>query len=355
MPWPWGLEPPAPIGELRPAQISINELLTDEYRNRRTVGRNKLLIEQNAIDREQWTGEHGEMIEVRPGSMSFPPQFIQGQPLVGLSGELERAYARFEEMTGQTSVLRGQNPPNARAAFQLDILRNESMTLVYADVEQSEQCYELTARLALAIAKKRYTQERIIQIYGRDRAGDAITFKTAVINADVRVKQGSMQPRNHALREAKLTELLQYGAFIDPVTGKPNMDLFWQMSELGTMNRRIDAKNAAQSRAHNESKAMLLNSEPIEPYEHQDHDTHIAAHLRDMERDEFYDADEAIRALLITHVETHRRMLSEQLAPDAFTDPDPVAGLVPGGAGAPAGSPAAPGAARPAVRPPGGM
>jgi hypothetical protein len=349
MKFPGRLVPPAPMGQLRPAQIRYNELLTDQRINRRTVGRTKLLYEKGTLDEDAWNNSHAERIGLDP-SAAIKPQLVQGAPLVGLRDEKMDALASFEEASGQTGVLRGQNPAQVRGAFHLDILREESMVLAYADTDQAEHAYELCARLALAIAKHRYTPERVIQIVGRDRAGMALTFKTAVINTDVRVRTGSMHPRNHAVREAKLVELLQYGAFIDPQTGKPNLQLYWEMTELGTLNRSLDPIQRQRIRAREESVRMLLYSDVIMPFDHEDHLIHIEEHLAAMARPEWYEAENAIKALMLSHIEAHRNIAADQLAPETTIPIDPVAGLAQGGGPVPSMSPGDSGPA-PAVGP----
>ena len=317
MDFPGRLIPPAPLGQWRGPQIRWNELLTDQKRNRRAVIRNKLIIEKDSMPREALTNSHAEVVEVEKGTQVVPT-FIQGQPLAGIEQEKASVLASLEEMTGQTPVMRGQNPTQARAAQQLDVLREESLQLVFADIDQAERAHELTARFLLAIARNRYTPERIVQIVGKDRAGAALTFGRANLNADVRVKTGSMRPRNHALREWKLNELLAAGAFVDPRTGKNNTDLFWDMSEWGTMNRSFDARKTQRNRAQFEGVAMLLRRQVVKPFDHEDHQLHVEEHLQTMSRPEWYDADMEVQALMITHIEEHRLRAVMGLAPEAL-------------------------------------
>lgn len=330
---PGRLYPPSLMSQLRDAQIRWNDLLTDEARNRKTVGRSKLLYEEGTLDDDEWTNEHGEKIPLRKHA-SIAPQYIQGQPLSGIQAEKMTALSAFEEASGQTEVLRGQNPAQVRAAFHLDILREESMALPYSDIEAMEEAYELTARLALAIAKEKYQPERVVQIYGRDRAGQALTFHTAVINTDVRVKRGSMRPRNHAVYEAKLSELLAVGAFTDPVTGKMNTDLYWQMSSLGTLNQAVDHKAKHRNRARAENVLILVYKQVVAPMEHEDHYLHIEEHRGAMARPEFYQAPNEVQAAILEHLEMHSAMLGNQLAPKLGAPPMvSAAGAVPGGGG----------------------
>lgn len=313
------------LSQWRPAQVRINDLLTDEARNRQTVGRSKLIYQEGTLDEKQWTGDHGERIAVRRSEN--PPQYIQGMPLVGIGLEIDRAQMAMAEVTGQTDVLRGQNPTQVRGAFHLDILREESMTLINADVETEERAYVMAAKIALAIAKARYSRERIVEIVGRDRTSHALTLKSAHIETDIRLKEGSMRPRNHALREAKLIELLQYGAFIDERTGRPKMRKFWDMTELGTMNQSVDPEHRQYVRAREENTRMLLYCEIIQPFEHEDHFIHTEEHTGAMARPEFYDSPPPVQQVMLSHLEAHREYIMRDMAPQVNEHPDPVSGL----------------------------
>lgn len=324
MDFPGKLIPPPPFGsDMRKAQVRINDILTDMRQNRKTVGRSKLLYEKGTLDEDQWTDEHGERIPLEPGT-SVTPQVVQGQPLNGIDYEMQIATHSFEQQSGQTQVLQGQNPSQVRAAFHLDILREEAMTLMYQTIEKQEESYEVIAKLMLEIARQRYSPERIIEIYGTDHAGQALTFATAKINPDIRVRPGSMKPRNKAVTEAKLTELLQYGAFGQ---NNENIDQYWEMSELGTLNRAVDHTEKQRIRAENENTRMVRYQEVIEPWEHERHDIHIEEHLGYMGRPEWYEADEEVKQITLTHLEMHRMMQMAAVAPEAMQSTEPVPGF----------------------------
>lgn len=323
MDFPGSLIPPPPFGsDMRKAQIRINRLLTDMRQNRETVGRNKLLYEEGTLDPEQWTDEHGERIPVQAGT-SITPTHIQGQPLQGIDYEMGLARQSFEQQSGQTQVLQGQNPAQVRAAHHLDILREEAMSLPYQTISKHEEAYELTVKFMLEIARRRYTPEQIIEIYGRDYAGQALTFATARIDTDIRVRPGSMRPRNQALTEAKLIDYLQYGAF---GPNNEDIDQFWEMSELGTMNRAVDHEHKHRLRARTENTRMVHYGELVDVFEHERHDLHLTEHLGYMARPEYYNSSENDKAIMMTHVQRHREMEMANVAPNAKAASEPIPG-----------------------------
>lgn len=325
---PGRLIPPSPMGQLREAQIRINDLLTDESRNRKTVGRNKLIVEENQLDEKSWTGEHGEVVVYRPGAGKEAPQLVQGMPLQGISQELSRSYEALDEQTGQTEMLRGQNIAQVRSAFHASIIREEAMTIPFSEISEAEASWQLCAKLALAIAKTRYSRERIIAIAGRDRTGAALTYESADINLDVRVKTGSLIPKNAAIREEKIMNMAQRGIFNDPNTGKPNVRQVLDMLEMGTMNRTVSAEQRHIVRAKEEFVEMLRVGKPILPQEHEDHALHIEQHLADMARPDWYDAEDGRKALVLTHLQATIDMEVARQAPETAMQTEPVAGLM---------------------------
>lgn len=326
VPWfaydsPGRLIPQAPMSLLRERQIHINELRTDERANRKTVGRNKIITEHGKIDRNAYTTEHGEIIEVHPGSTS-EPKLIQGKPLVGLPNELEREMRAFNDAAGRNSLFDGHNPPQVRSAFHLDILREEASVLINDDSAVRERFHEQTARLVLAMVRRKMKIERIRDICGGDIAGFAVEFSNGNISTDIRVKEGSARARNHAVIEAKLIELLRYGAFKTD-DGKTNMNLYWQMTELGTLNRAIDHSEKHRIRARAENAMMLYKSEAVIPENHEDHTLHMEEHVAYMARPEYYSAKESVKAVFMAHVSLTVNNLLQQFAPEALAEQFP--------------------------------
>lgn len=310
------LIPPSPMELLRKAQTELNDLLTDEANNRKSVGRNKVVVEQGTLNKDQWTGEHGEVVEL-PAGTTVIPQLVQGQPLVGIGAEIGRKEKSIDDASGRTAMYKGENLPQVRSAFHLSILEEASSTIPNDEIRDREKFHELVAKFALALAQKRMPKSRVIEICGDDAAGYALMFLSGNIRTDIRVQEGSAVPRNQAAREAKLQELLQYGAFVDKKTGQNNMDLFWRMMQMGTMNKNYDKEEKQRQRARNENYLMLMKI-VIQPWNFEDHAIHIEECLDFMARPEFYRASRASQGLFQAHLNMHRDILMSQNAPEAF-------------------------------------
>jgi len=317
---------PKPLfSNLRESQKRYNELRTDEYQNRKAVGRNKLIVGKDMIEEDEWTNEHGQIIEVG-GASSVAPQLIRGEVLQGIGEEIAREGFALDEASGRNELLKGHNPPNARSAFQLDILIENSTTIIDGDITEREQVFGKVGKLVLAMVKKNYDNQRIIQIVGEDIAGLALGFKESCILTDLRVKEGSAKVRNHAGQEAKIVELLQYGAFAK-ADGTQDMESVWTMLEMGSMNRNVNHKHKHRTRANKENYIMMYglddddtDSRLIKPMNNEEHEIHLEEHLGFMARPEFYKASEVVQAIMLAHLQEHKDLIQVSVAPQTMED-----------------------------------
>ncbi len=321
------LYPVALFTHLREPQKRINETLTDIVRNRKTVGRNKIITGTGSLNEDNFTSEHGEIIEIDASGTA--PQMFEGKPLVGIGEEYQRDISIFDDVSGFGEIMRGNNPSNIRSAWHFDLVKEESGGQINGAVKKMESVFETIGQFSLCLMKKYFDEKRLMQIVGSDVAGMVMQFKESQIRTDIRVKVGSAIPRNHASRQQQLIEMLQYGAFVDPITGKNNTSEFMRMMELGTLNRTVNSEEMARVRARNENNAIVLKGDVIEPLEIEDHIIHIEEHQSYMGRKEFYDATPAKRAIIIAHLRTHGEYARLQVAPETFNQPPQVKELPP--------------------------
>lgn len=361
MPFPGKLVPPAPATLLRPYQVRLNELRSDIAINRRTVGRSKLVMHEDAlVDPDAWTNEHGEKVLIKSGFEL--PNITQGQPLQGVMQELAMEQNGFDSAAGRNDLMRGENPTQVRGAWHLQILYEEAVEDVSLDIAQREYCHQMVGRFVLAMVRRRYTTEQIIEIYGRERVGDVLAFMKSNVVRDFVIKEGSALPRNKAALEAQAIELWRDGAFRDE-QGKPDVDALWTMLELGALNRSVTERQKHVLHANEEFDVMLYTGEVRMPEEWEPHQIHMTVFEARRAEPEFRNATVERKALINAHYGEHARMWQEMLAPKMLRGADIPAGVVggarrqarqnAGGAGAallgPSGSPVAGGGMNPTI------
>ncbi len=309
------LYPVSLFSKLREPQKDINEVVTDIVKNRKTVGRNKIITGTGTLNEDNFTSEHGEIIEIDPSGSA--PQMFVGQPLVGIGEEYQGVISRFDDVSGFGELMRGNNPSNIRSAWHFDLLKEEAGGMIHGSIMQMEKVFELIGQYSLCLMKKYFEDERIMQIVGSDIAGLVKGFKISNIRTDIRVKVGSAIPRNHASRQKQLTEMLQYGAFVDPVTGVNNTNKFMEMMELGSLNRSVLDDEKHRVRARNENYAMI-SGDVIAPQPFENHLIHVEELKAFMARDEFYTASEEIQITIKAHLKTHAEYTMAEMSPEVF-------------------------------------
>jgi hypothetical protein len=347
------LHTPAVVSNWRPAQTQLNDLLTRQAQNRDAVGNNKLIIQEGMLRDDQWTNESGQLIEV-PAGMSVPPQYIQGQPLVGLEQELDRAEYSLQQNTGQSLAVQGRNDTQVRSAMHFEMLLNSADSvnwMLYFGCARNDR---LTAKFVTAMVRRYWSEDRIIDAVGRDRANYYLAFRDAVLNMDIRFKRGSSMSRNHVIRMETLKEWLQYGLFSDAVPERTRR-AFLRATELGYLFDVADDDAAHRNRAGYENLLMAIG-QPVEPDETENHLVHIQVHDAWLQSPEGRASGEAVESVVRAHVRGHRILYSSQMAPQldlpaspyrgagdiSLTSPSRLAAAPRGAQSQPAAQPAAP-------------
>lgn len=321
IPWRWydhpgRLIPQSPIASLIPSQVHYNELLRDQARNRQVVGRNKTFYWEGTIDDDDITDEHGEMVKLKLGTERDQlPYFTQGAPLAGIENEIIMQEQRFDEASGRTQAARGQNPPQVRSAFHMDMLLEVSRLPLEDKIRMREAHAQDVFWLSAAMARNRMSEEELIQIYGPARMADALAFLQADFRTDMEVTEGSGIPVNKASQEAKIKELIQYGVFTDPTTGGVNTDMVLDMLKLGKLDPKVNARRLARQSAMNENY-RLLRGEIVQIEDHENHDMHWEVHSWLVETEAFKAAPDRVQALVLHHLNETQRALSAAMSPE---------------------------------------
>lgn len=334
VPWfamPWHtMDPPCPAGTQRPYQVRLNDILTDEAENRKTLGRNYLLVDEDKFKNpDQWTDEDGLKLEVESNALTagggLPAQILRGGPMIGLETEKAGLIESMNEAGGRTRAMMGENTANVRSAWHFGMINEEAGTDIGIDIGERERCHQIMGRFIIAMARRRYTTQHIVSIFGAERAGLALEWKNMNIQTDLRVKPGSGMPRNKAAIQAMAVELWRYQAFIRE-DGTPDIDAFWNMIELGTLNRSVSDRMKHIKRAESIFNRMLYTTEFIPPEEHEDHNTYIRVFRGRMAEPEFEAASADRQNRIIVHLRARTEMLIKQMMPGAGQPgPDSVA------------------------------
>lgn len=318
------LLPPSRARVLKEAEQAIDQLLDDIDTNRRQFGRNKFIGPKSELQDNDITEEHGQVLTFS-GAGREKVTVLQAQPLVGAMQEKADAEDSFDALAGRPQVLKGANDTQVRSAIHFDILREEAEEDLALDVSYREAFAEQVGRLSLAIARRRYSEEDVVRIYGEERAGFASAFMSASIRHDLRISAGSAMPRNYASREAKILELWRYNAIVR-ADGTPDVMALWSMFDLGVVNPTALDTMKARTSAQNDFRRMLYGGEPVFPQPHENHPLHLMTYAALMEEERFKRAPDERRALVFAHVQQRGAMLADLQGAQSATALPPIVG-----------------------------
>ena len=311
---PGRLIPSSPIGRLIQPQVSYNRMLTAIARNRATVGVSKIIVAEGSLNKDSYTDEFGEILEINPAFWDKKPHMIEGKPLPNAELELEMYRRRFENESGRTGAMGGKNPPQVRSAQHLDIIVEEGQVRQIAAVREMERTSEQLFWLTAAMAREKYTTEKIFAIYGAGGMGEAMQFIKCNLRQDLRISAGSAMPRNKAVQEALIVEAFRYGMFRNPETGVDDTDTVMEMIRLGKLNPHVNFRRLVAFNAKNES-LRIMHGEIMEPLPGEDDALHEKAHMEFEARSEYRSASEEAKVAHQWHRSLHQERLA-QLSPE---------------------------------------
>jgi len=306
------LVPQSKMAALIPSQIELNQLKTDEARLR-LASRPKLLAPQGMLDEDQWTDEYGELIELNPEQLALgAPTWVDGpqQGMMMAADSVMRKQREFQERAGRPPITQGKNDTQVRSALHASVLAEAAEIPIDIIITQREKVLSTLIKLTMSISRQRYTKNKLIEIYGQDHGGRVEMFRKAKLRQDVRVVPGSGKPVNHAAKKLEILELARAGVLNDPKTGVPDQYMLFQMLDLSTERPEVDELWRERSRAENDCLVMLSGIAVI-PSKWQDHNLRMTICQSFMNRRNYEEATDSVKALFIAYLDEHAEMFND--------------------------------------------
>lgn len=161
------------------------------------------------------TGEPGQVIEYNAlGPSPAKPERIQGSPLpAGMLHYLAKVEHYFEELAATFDIIKGNKPPNVSAGISLQLLQERAQSRFGPMFLLWEAAWVQWASQALEIFRAYATEDRLLQIKGRDGAWEVQKFLGADLRGrvNVRAEAGSAFPRSSLAARAEVEQLIATG------------------------------------------------------------------------------------------------------------------------------------------------
>jgi hypothetical protein len=214
-----------------PIQKALNLVISrDEYR--RTVQRPKPVADYEAgIDEGAWTNEDAEILFKNHGySVDWlnPPAF-ESDPRA-----IERYVAFIDDLFGNVAILMGESDGEIRSGRQALVQGEYAGTALSGPARSIEHSVQAIGRGLLKLRKALTTEERDIQIVGKNRGIEILAFRGADLEGagDYYVEPGSALPMSTAQKKQLIFEMIDR-QMIDPMKAR----------RLLPMPSDIDAEN----------------------------------------------------------------------------------------------------------------
>ena len=234
------------VTHARPYQKLMNAVLSKIVEHVYLTVRPQMIAPVGSL-RQRLTNEPGAVFEFQPmggGGQALVPQWREMPNLPPyVFTFLEDIQGRCDRLFNLQQINQGTPPPNVEAGIAIDLLQEASSDQVAPIVQQIEDSLARAGNLMAKLAKKYYTEPRLLKVIGAGGIAKVRQFQGADIDGgfSFHAEAGSGLPRTRAGRQARIESLAQMG-LIQP-------QQMWKYLDVG------DLKGLAQQLAVDEEQA----------------------------------------------------------------------------------------------------
>jgi hypothetical protein len=323
------------INHVVPIQVQINKSSSAVIENGNLMNRPKVLAPVGSLQEEQFTDQPAEVVEYVPGPNGQKPEPYKPPEMPQyVLDKIEKLKMAAQDVYGIHDVSVGRLPRRATSGRAIDSLQSADDSPLGLAMRSCGSAMSRVFSISLEQMQRKYTEQRIVRMVGRDHEVEVIQFKGSDLKGCdfVRVVFAPHMTRGQKIEMGlKLAEL----KLISPKR-------LFEIMDLGTLDPVLEADSFQVNYIEHEnmdlSKGVVV---PVGPMD--EDDLHIQKHL------EFIQGEGAqlgpdIAMNFKGHIDLHKQQQMMKLAPSPNLPPPAAgAGAAPPlpGAGA---APAAPGA-----------
>lgn len=345
--WPKG-----PIDAILDLQKRLNSIDATIILTRKTMAiPQKLVPKGSGIVPGSWTGRPGQQIDYN--AEAGTPSTVPGEGVdPTVFKEREQVIEEMKMISGAVDMLIGDRPPGVNAASAFALLYELATGKLSPMLDRWKRFVESSQKKQLRLVAKNYKEPRpefvrILKQKNKDLSEamiDAFLGQDLLDNCNVIVESGSNVPKLEAMKQMRLQEAAQMGAF-DLVNSPENRAEYQrQMGIVGFDNDIGPDKKRAEW--ENDCLDNILVNPDKKPVvlEFEDHAVHISIHERRMKEPSWMEADQGVQQAYLAHVQEHKEfqaMIQQQADMQAMMtgqppqDPSAPQSSTPSGKGAP--------------------
>lgn len=308
------------VDRLLAPQRSYNALRNRkaEYLSRVAIG--NLVMEEGSV-------QNPEVVEEDGGSPGFifwvkrgftPPRYLENEHLPSaFETEMATLLQEFTQISGVSETTRmSEAPPGVKSGVALNLVVEQDNTRLSHTVINLETGKVKSAQQWLRLYKQFATEPRLTTIAGKDASMvDAMYWSASDITSDdVVIQTSALLADTPAQRRQMVLELMQYGLFNDPDTGRITRaarSRIFELLQWGDWEFGNDLDDLQTKRAESENTRMLMG-EMVVPEQYDNEELHIERHVRMLLTDRFQEADEKaqgmLKGIVYQHIQMHAQI-----------------------------------------------
>jgi hypothetical protein len=299
------------VEQLIPVQREYNKSRSQIIENKNLMANPKWAAEQGAIIDDEIDSAPGTVIWYRKGYN--PPIMLQPGSLgADVDKNIERCIEEFMHISSQQEVSHGGVPTGVNSGVAIQLLQEQDDTKLAPTIAKYGRFKQSYLSYCLKIIRFKYTEERTVQLVGKNKRTEALEFKGSDLTShDVRFEDQSLTQMSNAARKQYIMELIHFGV-LNPQADK---DLIIRALELGITDELYDGLEIDVQQALNENASWAKQDFSPITREFYNHEVHIAQHNKFRKGDEYEQMDEDYQMLVDAHVEEHFAYIVQSMTP----------------------------------------
>lgn len=303
------------IERLIPVQRAYNAVKNRKHEFINRMANGVLAVEDGSVDVEELAEDGlspGKVVVYRQGSE--PPKIMENAGVPEEFGEEEdRLNNEFIRLSGISEISRNSSIPSSitsGVALQLLIEQDEVRLTVTA--ERIRSAVRTIAQHIIRLFKQFASEERVMRSAGEGKKVEMYYFKGSDITSDDVVFDTENElVQSPAQKKAVVMELLSSGLLHDE-NGKISNRMRAKILEVmgfGGLDNAQDLTALHISRAESENISLLSGEVSAEEYD--DHETHIAEHIRFVlsgECEKYMNKEPEINGRFTRHIAEHKKL-----------------------------------------------
>ena len=289
-----------------------------ELNNQRTATPHVMVPFQAGVHKGTFSGKPGTIwrYKFNPQFPGAKPEILEGKGMPrDVFGLLEILKSELSRVLGVHDVLKGDKISGINTFSSLELLREEANKNMSGIIRRFERGVERGCIRKLVLIQKNLIKNRPdftarLQTYSKDVTAiqiDSFTGADLKGNHSVRVVAQSIAPKSIAAKRGALIEAAQYGIF--SFEGNPSAQA--KAAELLDVPFETNV-SVHISRAENENDKLKQGIQQATVFETDNHQLHLEEHNKLFLDPNFFYLSRDSQVFIEEHINTHRRILSEQ-------------------------------------------